>query len=39
MDAASDMPAVVNGVPQVGMGREEAESVAAALNAMTDEDG
>ena len=39
-DIESDMPAVLDGVPQVGLSREEAEAVAETLNAMTDdEDG
>lgn len=35
--AGSDMPAVLDGVPQVGLTREEAEAVAETLNAMTDD--
>ena len=39
-DIESDMPAVLDGVPQVGLSREQAEAVAETLNAMTDdEDG
>ena len=39
-DIESDMPAVLDGVPQVGLSREEAQAVAETLNAMTDdEDG
>ena len=40
MDAESEMPAVLDGVPQVGLSRDEAQAVAETLNAMTDdEDG
>ena len=36
-DVASDMPAVLDGVPQVGLSRDEAQAVAETLNAMTDD--
>ena len=40
LDTQSDLPAVLDGVPQVGLTRDEAEQVAETLNAMTDdEDG
>ena len=40
IDVESDIPAVLDGVPQVGLSRDEAEAVADTLNAMTDdEDG
>ena len=40
IDVESDIPAVLDGVPQVGLSRDEAEAVAGTLNAMTDdEDG
>jgi hypothetical protein len=40
LDVGNDMPAVLDGVPQVGLTRDEAEQVAETLNAMIDdEDG
>lgn len=40
IDVQNDIPAVLDGVPQVGLSREAAETVAETLNAMTDdEDG
>lgn len=40
IDVENDMPAVLDGVPQVGLNRDEAQTVAETLNAMTDdEDG
>jgi hypothetical protein len=38
VDAASELPAVLDGVPQVGLSQEEAESIADTLNAMTDDE-
>jgi hypothetical protein len=37
-DVESDLPAVLDGVPQVGLSRDEAQAVAETLNAMTDDD-
>ena len=37
MDAESDIPAVLNGVPQVGLTEDQARDVAETLNAMTDD--
>ena len=37
LDAESDIPAVLNGVPQVGLTEDQARDVSEILNAMTDD--
>ena len=38
-DVLTDLPAVVNGVPQVGLEMEVADDLVDLLNEITDEDG
>jgi hypothetical protein len=39
VDADSELPAVLDGVPQVALSQDEAEDIADTLNAMTDDEG